>query len=114
MMYDLNIGQWSQVDVYVPEIDPSKGFRSLVPEPRFYHSMDLYYNRLVMFGGGGEYMKSVKGRKTYNDIWFFDILSCKWTNTEHTKSLTSDYAPCSRMYHAASIYNNGKFLTDLT
>ncbi|WVW81010.1 hypothetical protein I302_103001 [Kwoniella bestiolae CBS 10118] len=44
------------------------------PGPRYFHSMDVWEDKLVCFGG----MSDSDPMSVHNDIWFFDCLSRKW------------------------------------
>ncbi|WVQ95580.1 hypothetical protein IAU59_002677 [Kwoniella sp. CBS 9459] len=44
------------------------------PGPRYFHSMDVWEDKLVCFGG----MSDSDPMSVHNDIWFFDCLSRQW------------------------------------
>ncbi|WVO20378.1 uncharacterized protein IAS62_001673 [Cryptococcus decagattii] len=44
------------------------------PGPRYFHSMDVWEDKLVCFGG----MSDSEPMSVHNDIWFFDCISRKW------------------------------------
>lgn len=44
------------------------------PGPRYFHSMDVWEDKLVCFGG----MSDSDPMSVHNDIWFFDCISRKW------------------------------------
>ena len=37
--------------------------------PRFSHTISVFKNQLVIFGGAGQYLKKLKKRETFNDVW---------------------------------------------
>ncbi|OXG29117.1 regulatory protein ral2 [Cryptococcus neoformans Tu259-1] len=44
------------------------------PGPRYFHSMDVWEDKLVCFGG----MSDSEPMSVHNDIWFFDCISRRW------------------------------------
>lgn len=48
------------------------------PEPRFAHTMCQYDDKLVLFGGAGPYMSSVKMRLSFNDMYHFNTRTERW------------------------------------
>ena len=74
------------------------------PEPRFAHTMIAYDKKLVVFGGAGNYMQSIKMRVSFNDLYIFDTRREEWIRVpEKNPALESDYVepPKKRMSHAA-------------
>lgn len=77
-------------------IEPNQ-LRQEKPSARFNHSMMNYNNRyLIVFGGAGTYLKSVKMRLCLNDLFFFDLNDCKWREIPE-----QDLTPAKRMNHVA-------------
>lgn len=60
--YDLDSNTWGTVE-------PKPDFK--VPEPRQNHTMVSYKDQLILFGGAGPYIPSVKMRASFNDLWTF-------------------------------------------
>lgn len=44
------------------------------PGPRYFHSMDVWEDKLVCFGG----MSDSEPMSVHNDLWFFDCISRRW------------------------------------
>ena len=44
-----------------------------IPGHRFGHSMDLYKNKIIVHGGAGHYIKTLKSRFTFSDLRMFDL-----------------------------------------
>ena len=44
--------------------------------------MIAYGDKLLLFGGSGPYIPSVKMRASYNDLWSFDTKTDLWTQIE--------------------------------
>ena len=109
MVFDSENHKWSKLQIYSSPVQKAKSFHKQAPEPRFYHTMNVFYNFLVIFGGGGDYIRRLKARESFNDIWFFDTVGCTWTNPDHSFNISNEFVPKARMYHASSIINNGKF-----
>ena len=77
-------------------IEPAQ-LRQEKPSARFNHTMMNYNNRyLIMFGGAGTYLKSVKMRLCLNDLFLFDLHDCKWREIPE-----QDLTPAKRMNHVA-------------
>lgn len=45
------------------------------PQERFGHSLVLYKNYLVLFGGAGNYIEKLKVHESYKDVRVYDILT---------------------------------------
>jgi hypothetical protein len=43
------------------------------PSKRFGHTMHLFKNQLIVFGGGGNYIEKIKKRESFNDTHYFNI-----------------------------------------
>ena len=43
------------------------------PDARFAHTLDVYRNFLVVFGGAGLYQHEIKKRETFDDLRIFDL-----------------------------------------
>ncbi|WWC92140.1 uncharacterized protein L201_007094 [Kwoniella dendrophila CBS 6074] len=52
------------------------------PGPRYFHSMDIWEDKLVCFGG----MSDSDPMSVHNDIWFFDCSSRRWLPQPHPSS----------------------------
>lgn len=59
--YDIHSGQWS--------IIPNS---KLSPHARYSHTMLKYDRMLVLFGGAGAYLQTIKMRLSFNDVHIFD------------------------------------------
>ncbi|WVQ70526.1 hypothetical protein IAR50_000045 [Cryptococcus sp. DSM 104548] len=60
---DISTRIWTQ-------LDPGPG-----PSPRYFHSMDVWQDKLVCFGGMSDAEPSMA---VHNDVWFFDCLARRW------------------------------------
>ncbi|ODN86083.1 regulatory protein ral2 [Cryptococcus wingfieldii CBS 7118] len=60
---DISSRTWTQ-------IDPGPG-----PSPRYFHSMDVYQDKLVCFGGMSD---AEPNMAVHNDVWVFDCLARRW------------------------------------
>ena len=60
--------------------------------------MLAYDRKLVVFGGAGAYMQTVKMRLSFNDVHIYDTEGEQWL-----KEAEIEGAPRKRMNHAASI-----------
>jgi hypothetical protein len=76
-----------------------------IPLARYGHTMDVYGDNLVIFGGAGAYNHTAKMRISYKDIRIFDTISSKWI-TDFDKSGPKAKFPFQRMYHASAVYGN--------
>ena len=85
---------------------------SRVPDKRQNHTLVAYDDRLILFGGSGPYMASVKMRASYNDVWTFDTKKWEWSQIE-----TEGNCPKKRINHVACrlgciMMTNGGFSTE--
>ena len=55
-------------------------------EPRYGSAGCLYNNKIYIFGGFGDYFKSVKTRKVYGDMWCYDLQSNMWNQIKGLNS----------------------------
>lgn len=60
--------------------------------------MISYENKLVIFGGAGPYINSIKMRLSYNDVHIFDPIKENWL-----KEGDMEDSPLKRMSHSCSI-----------
>ena len=44
--------------------------------PRFAHSLVLFKDKLIIYGGGANYLEKSKCRVTLSDIRYFDLSKC--------------------------------------
>lgn len=61
--------------------------------------MSLYDNKLIIFGGAGSYIQSIKMRLSFNDLHIFDTLNETWLKEPEIEG-----APRKRMNHVACVY----------
>ncbi|OCF43659.1 regulatory protein ral2 [Kwoniella heveanensis CBS 569] len=103
-MWAMNIGTrvWERVDA-------GEG-----PGPRYFHSMDVWEDKLVCFGG----MSDSDPMSVHNDIWFFDCLSRQWLpqpapgvglGISPTAQQDPSLLPSARYAHLSSI-SRGKLI----
>ena len=58
-----------------------------------------YDKKLVVFGGAGTYISSIKMRLSFNDVQIFDTEQEKWLREPEIEG-----APRKRMNHAAAMF----------
>lgn len=93
---DLNKKKWSIVP-------PGTVFET--PPKRYGHTMDVYKDYLVIFGGAGPFNKNAKMRRCYKDLHLFDTKQLKWVSNLVDSSHSSN-RPEQRTYHASAIFGN--------
>eukprot|EP00347_Sterkiella_histriomuscorum_P001925 403370142 len=71
------------------------------PGPRYASILKRYKQNLILFGGGGPYVQSIKTRTCYNDIRFFDTLEKNWFKDQ--RGLRGSYVPQKRLHHSGDI-----------
>lgn len=67
--------------INIGEVQNQKKFDSFLmktPEGRFGHSMNVYKDFLVMFGGSGLFNMEIKKRETYDEIVMYDLTRDRW------------------------------------
>ncbi len=87
---DLNVGRWRLI--------MSNDKKQKKPAERFAHTMVQYNDKLVVFGGAGTYISSIKMRLSYNDLFIFDTQTECWL-----PECDIEGAPRKRMNHGCSI-----------
>jgi len=111
-MYHPGLTTWNKVEANSNDVVFSS-YETHVPSGRFYHTMNVWNNNLVIFGGAGEYIKRLKARETFNDLWLFNLIHQKWTNCRMSSPTKNGVIPWARMHHASAVINDcllGKFL----
>ncbi len=79
------------------------------PSPRFKHTLGLYRDRLVLFGGedgGHQTSKTNVWGSFFNDIWTFDLKNNHWTKLEPAGLLV----PQARTAHCAVIFEDSLYI----
>jgi hypothetical protein len=76
-----------------------------IPPNRYGHTMNVYKDKLIIFGGAGPFNKNAKMRLCYKDMHLFDTKSLEWTNLSDLTP-QSPCRPSHRMYHASAIFGN--------
>lgn len=72
---------------------------STAPVERHGHSLCVYKNKLVLFGGTPD------GSSGLNDVLFFDTDKAAWTTVSTTGS-----APCGRYRHSAAVIGSQMYI----
>ena len=67
--FDTLKNNWS---VLCPDLKRWETERPKDPDARTAHSLVAYRSNVVLFGGGGAFIPSIKLRMGYNDLWMFD------------------------------------------
>ena len=97
-IFDFNLMKWNKVD-------PNNSNINDIPVKRYGHSMNVYSNYFVMFGGCGSYSEKTKLHENFKDLRIFDIKKFEWQKQDykpcqgHSKNLE----PEKRMFHAAGV-----------
>ena len=86
-IYDIHQKKWKLINL------AQRG-----PHARFAHSMILYGRKLVIFGGAGPYISSIKMRLSFNDVQIFDTEKEIWL-----KEPDIEGAPKKRQNHVAGV-----------
>ena len=86
---NLNTNKWREVDTAQMRV---------IPDPRVSHTMVNYENKLVLFGGGGVFLKQLEMMPSYNDIWMFETDRMMWTKLEG-----SGIPPKKRVSHVSAV-----------
>lgn len=63
--------------------------------------MKKYKDKLILFGGGGPYVQSIKTRTCYNDIRYFDTASKQWY--KDLKAMKGNFVPQKRLHHGGDV-----------
>lgn len=95
---DMNTLKWRLIHSTSQHSKATYTAQQYVPSERFSHSMVKYQDKLVVFGGAGQYIPSIKMRVGFNDIQIFDLSNELWM-----KEPDLDGAPKKRMNQAASL-----------
>ena len=72
---------------------------SKIPEKRQNHTMVSYKDQLLLFGGSGPYMPSVKMRASFNDLWVFKTKDHRWQKVDCDSGV-----PKKRIGHVACMF----------
>lgn len=116
LLYHPGWNLWKKVEVKKNSIAHST-FESIVPNGRFYHSMNIWKHNIIIFGGAGDYIKRLKARESFNDLWIFNISHWKWKNRSLNLSTKNPNIPQPRLEHAAAVINCcllGKLVWNIT
>lgn len=70
-VFDLLEHKWHKIDVQASRYDEYVA-------PRFAHSIVKYMDKLVVYGGGANYLEKSKCRVTLSDLRFFNLKEMKW------------------------------------
>lgn len=68
------------------------------PKERIGSSLVQFNENMVVFGGQGDYQKSVKKRECFNDLFYYSIEGNYWTEVPYQRHVT----PMKRSYHTAA------------
>ena len=68
--------------------------------------MNICNYKIIIFGGTGEYIKRLKTREIFNDVWTISVTNKTWTNLSLDLSILNESMPMPRMQHASVIVNN--------
>ena len=68
--------------------------------------MNIWNYKIIIFGGAGDYIKRLKARESFNDLWIFSISNKKWINGSFNCSAKNSDIPQPRLHHAAAVIND--------
>lgn len=68
--------------------------------------MDVYDDNIIIFGGAGEYIKKLKSRETFSDLWLYNLNTLKWKGYVNYSGHKNEYLPIGRMHHASCVLNS--------
>lgn len=91
----INILNW-QTKEWI-EINPKQN--EAAPWARTYHSAELFYPHLVVFGG--------EGISDLDDLWIFNFLTMTWTEVPIPQNAVR---PCARRFHSSAKVGNEFFV----
>ena len=95
-VFDLKTFVWTRLD---NANDPE------MPSPRYFHSMDLWNNHLVIFGGMG-YKAGAQTVDDYcvlDDMHYFDIAAQRWLPYVQPIEVTDEFIPRARYAHLSAV-----------
>lgn len=49
-----------------------------VPQSRYGHSLSVYKNFLVLYGGAGTFNMEIKKRETFGELFLYDTIKDRW------------------------------------
>jgi hypothetical protein len=75
-------------------------------EGRYGSSGCLYKDKIYIFGGFGEYYRSVKARKSFGDFWVYDLRNNTWAQN----NIESPFKPSQRAYSAYCLMDGCLFI----
>lgn len=91
----INILDWKTKEWF--EIHPKPN--EPAPWERTYHTAELYYPYLVVFGG--------EGVGDLDDLWIFNFMTLSWTEVPFDKNASR---PCARRFHSSAKVGNEMFV----
>ncbi|EJD45720.1 galactose oxidase [Auricularia subglabra TFB-10046 SS5] len=102
-VFDLKTYIWAKVD---NAEDPN------LPGPRYFHSMDLWNNHLVVFGGMGYKAGalSVDDYCVLDDVRYYDISRARWLAATPTSDASIPFIPRARYAHLSSVSGSRLFI----
>ncbi|CDW73755.1 kelch motif family protein [Stylonychia lemnae] len=75
-----------------------------LPMPRFGHSLESYKAKLILYGGAGHYIESLKCRFTHSDLRMFDKNTQKWDEKDYSKD--EGMGGKKRMNHSSAVFGS--------
>lgn len=84
--------------------EPKNSTYTELPARRFGHSLNVYNDSFVLFGGCGNYSEKTKMHESFNDVRIFNIKQKEWEKVEYNLfgGLNKQFEPEKRMFHAAA------------
>ena len=92
---NLATGLWEELEVPVGPVD--------APAKRYGHTVDLYRENFVIFGGAGNYIPKLKLRENFCDLAMFNYQRVSWTLLDRGNTQMRELVPEKRMYHGAAV-----------
>jgi len=97
-IYNQSYNKWEKVEYE----RANEKYNVFEMEPRYMHSLHLFKNYLIVYGGGGEYMEKLKCRKSFSDLRILDLGTKKWLENDFSRD--GGMGGIKRMNHASDIF----------
>jgi hypothetical protein len=108
-VYDGGENKWTKVGI----VEQGYGYSV---SARFGHSLHLYNNKLIIYGGSGKYIDKLKCRQTLSDVRILDLSNHtyptltltfigtnNWDDTDYSREKGTKYGK-KRVNHASTLF----------